>query len=240
MDSEALREWFGPAFDAVEAYRSMLADEGVRRGLIGPREVDRLWERHILNSAAVAAYLPSTGSVVDVGSGAGLPGVVLAAMRPDLDVVLLEPMLRRTTWLTEVLDSTGIRAEVVRGRAEELHGDRHFDVVTARAVAPMDRLAAWTLPLLQPGGQLLALKGRQVADELTSAEDQIRRLGGVDPQVLEATTVPGVEPTFVARVTRSPDQPVTPPPAPATKSETTESGRGRSNKRNRRGGARRR
>src|SRR5690606_35601757 len=107
------------SFERVDAYRSMLADEGVTRGLIGPREVDRLWDRHILNSAVVAQYLPAAGTVVDVGSGAGLPGVVLAAMRPDLDVTLLEPMARRTAWLEEVLETCGIRAEVLRGRAED-------------------------------------------------------------------------------------------------------------------------
>ncbi len=203
MDLEALRDWFGDHYAAVDAYRAMLAGEGVRRGLIGPREVDRLWERHVLNSAAVAPFLPESGSLVDIGSGAGLPGVVLAAMRPDLDVVLLEPMARRTTWLTEVLEATGIRAEVVRGRAEELHGRRTFDAATARAVAPMDRLAGWALPLLRPGGELLALKGRSAQEELDAAGDTLHRLGGSAGEVLDAPTLPGVDATVVVRVRRT-------------------------------------
>lgn len=238
MDVAALRDWFGASFDAVDAYRAMLADEGVRRGLIGPREVDRLWERHILNSAAVTPFLPERGSVVDIGSGAGLPGVVLAAMRPDLEVVLLEPMIRRTTWLTEVLDVTGIRAEVIRGRAEELHGHRTFDVATARAVAPMDRLATWALPLVEPGGELIALKGRTAQEELDAAGELIARYGGADARVVDAPTLPDVDTTAVVRVRRT-DAPVpVDRPSPATQRTTDRPAR--SGARSRRAARRRR
>ncbi|MBO1751169.1 16S rRNA (guanine(527)-N(7))-methyltransferase RsmG [Actinotalea sp. BY-33] len=194
------------------AFHALLADEGVTRGLIGPREVPRLWERHLVNSAAVATFLPSEGVVVDVGSGAGLPGVVLAAMRPDLDIVLLEPMQRRVTWLTDVIARLDLtNARVVRGRAEDLVGAIVADAVTARAVAPMDRLGAWTIPLLRQGGVLLALKGSRANDELTQARDSIAELGGDSGEVLEAATVTGGEPTTVVRVRRlAPALPVRP------------------------------
>src|SRR5690554_6364955 len=144
---------FGDAYDLVRRFADLLANEGVKRGLIGPREVPRLWERHIVNSAAVAGFLPEAGSVVDVGSGAGLPGVVLAAMRPDLRVILLEPMERRSVWLQEVVEALALTSvEVIRGRAEDMSQTLTVDVVTARAVAPMDRLVVWTLPLLPVGG----------------------------------------------------------------------------------------
>ena len=196
-------EYLGPAFDAVDRFRRMLAAEGVLRGLVGPREVSRLWERHLLNSAAVVPFLPTTGRVVDVGSGAGLPGVVLAAMLPEAEVVLLEPMERRVDWLTEVVAGLGLANAVVRrGRAEQLHGSLTAQAVTARAVAPLDRLARWSLPLLESGGILVALKGRQAADEVTSARDAVRRAGGGPAEVLEATTIGGLAPTSVVRIRR--------------------------------------
>ncbi len=195
--------YLGAAYEAVAAFHELLTQQGVVRGLIGPREVGRLWERHLLNSAAVAPYLPTSGRLVDVGSGAGLPGVVLAAMLPDVEVVLLEPMERRVDWLAEVADTVGLGNVVVRrGRAEEVHGEIVADAVTARAVAPMDRLARWTLPLLRPGGVLVALKGRQAADEVAAARQVLRKLGGGDAEVLQATTIEGLESTTVVRVTR--------------------------------------
>jgi 16S rRNA (guanine527-N7)-methyltransferase len=196
-------EFLGGAFPAVQAFHAMLTDEGVLRGLIGPREVSRLWERHLLNSAAVAQYLPATGRVVDVGSGAGLPGVVLGAMLPDAEVVLVEPMERRVDWLLEVVERLSLdNVTVRRGRAEEFHGALEADAVTARAVAPLDRLARWTLPLLVPGGVLVALKGRQAAAEVEAARHVLRKLGGRSAEVLEAGTVDGLETTTVVRVVR--------------------------------------
>ena len=204
VNRDLVVEYFGAAFDRVERFREMLAGEGVTRGLIGPREAPRLWERHLLNSASVAAFLPEQGSVIDVGSGAGLPGVVLAAMRPDLTVTLVEPMLRRVTWLEEVVETLELAGSVsvVRARAEELHGTLLADAVTARAVAPLDRLAGWTLPLVRQGGALLALKGSQAAVEAADAAPALSALGGGPAEVLDAPTIPGFDSTVVVRVLR--------------------------------------
>ena len=163
---------FGPAVDAAAEYARLLATEGTVRGLIGPREVPRLWERHLLNSAAIASLVPVGSRVVDVGSGAGLPGIPLALVRPDLTVTLLEPLARRVAFLTECVRRLALeRVTVVRGRAEEGPIRRQLggaDVVTARAVAPLDKLAGWCLPLLRPGGLLLAMKGSTAAAELAA------------------------------------------------------------------------
>lgn len=194
--------YFGDAFPLVSRFGELLAAEGVRRGLIGPREVPRLWERHLLNSAALAPLLPTDGVVVDVGSGAGLPGLVLAAVRPDLTTVLVEPMLRRVVWLEEVVRELGLEVEVVRARADELHGRLLADAVTARAVAPLERLAGWTLPLLREGGVLLAMKGGQAEQELSASRQAIARVGGDAGEVLEVSSVAGVDPTHVVRVAR--------------------------------------
>lgn len=177
---------FGVHYDKAVAFTALLAEHGVERGLIGPREVDRLWERHVLNSAVVAELLPEGSRVVDVGSGAGLPGIPLAIARPDLDLTLLEPMARRVAWLTECVDALGLDVEVVRGRAEEGPvRDRlsDSDVVTARALAPLDRLTQWCLPLLRPGGRLVALKGESAAEELERDAEAVRRAGGIRPRV---------------------------------------------------------
>ena len=163
---------FGPAVDAAAEYARLLATEGTVRGMIGPREVPRLWERHLLNSAAIASLVSVGARVVDVGSGAGLPGIPLALARPDLIVTLLEPLARRVAFLTECVRRLGLeRVTVVRGRAEEGPIRRQLggaDVVTARAVAPLDKLAGWCLPLLRPGGLLLAMKGSTAAAELAA------------------------------------------------------------------------
>ena len=202
-DDERLLAYFGAVHPTIAQFVRLLADEGVTRGLIGPHEAPRLWERHILNCAAVAQLLPSSGTLVDVGSGSGLPGVVLAVMRPDLQVILLEPMERRAAWLVEVVAALGLTStEVVRGRAEEVRKKIRADVVTARAVAPMDRLAGWTLPLLHAGGVLLAMKGRSATDELAAATKVIQSLGGGPGEVLEAASIVGVAPTTVIRITR--------------------------------------
>ena len=149
-------ELFGTRLDAACRYAELLAGPGVERGLLGPREIDRLWERHILNSVVVGELIGSDSSVIDIGSGAGLPGLPLAILRPDLTVTLLEPMLRRATFLSEVVDLLGIPVAVARGRAEEsairarLSG---ADNVVSRAVADLGKLTAWGLPLLRPGGE---------------------------------------------------------------------------------------
>lgn len=186
----AARRVFGDRLPLAQRYAALLADEGVKRGLIGPREVPRLWERHLLNCAVVSDLLPSGARVVDVGSGAGLPGLVLACRRGDLHVDLVEPMLRRTTFLNEavgMLDLTR-QVRVVRGRAEDptvrqLVGES--DWVTARAVASLDRLVRWCLPLVRPGGQLLAMKGQQASEELRKYRQAIRRSGGAEVELIE-------------------------------------------------------
>jgi 16S rRNA (guanine527-N7)-methyltransferase len=199
---EALDEWFGERRPLIERFALELGTSAVERGLIGPREVPRLWSRHILNCVAVAELIPTAATLADVGSGAGLPGLVLAIVRPDLDVTLIEPLLRRTVWLDEVVSSLGLPTAVFRGRAEEWRGPR-FTVVTARAVAPLDKLAGWCLPLLESGGQLLALKGRTAKEELDAATPALRRLGlGEADVVLCGAHLP--EPTTVVRLTRRP------------------------------------
>lgn len=194
---------FGERLDLARRYTDMLAEAGPERGLIGPREVDRLWERHVLNCALlVGAIRPEARTLADVGSGAGLPGVVVAIARPDLQVTLIETMQRRTLWLEEVDAELGLGLEVVRARAEELHGRRTFDVVTARAVAALDKLARWTLPLVAEGGELAVMKGSSAAEEIEKAGKTLRRLGGVDPRI-EIHGGPEVEvPTTVVRVQR--------------------------------------
>jgi 16S rRNA (guanine527-N7)-methyltransferase len=179
-------EFFGERLPSVERYVDLLATRGIQRGLIGPRELSRIWDRHILNCAVVHAAIPAGRAVADVGSGAGLPGVVLAIVRPDLVVTLVEPMQRRTDFLTEVSAELGLsNVSVRRARAEELADELAVDVVTARAVAPLERLARWTLPLLSKGGLLLALKGKTAADELTRAIPALRRMGAASWRIGE-------------------------------------------------------
>ncbi len=175
---ETAVEVFGARLPQAEAFAELVATEGVTRGLIGPRESDRLWSRHLLNSAVVVQACPQAGLVVDVGSGAGLPGIPMALARPDLTLRLVEPLLRRVTFLEEVVARLGLtNVEVLRGRAEELHGLWTAPTVTARAVAPLERLAGWCLPLVSPGGSLLAVKGRRADDELRSARSTLHRHG---------------------------------------------------------------
>jgi len=168
----------------AERYAELLATEGVLRGLIGPREAPRLWDRHLLNCAVLAEAIPHGVEVADVGSGAGLPGLVLAIQRPDLRITLIEPLLRRTTFLSEVVDDLGLdNVEVVRGRAETLHGLRSFDVVTSRAVAPLGRLLEWSMPLVDPHGALIAMKGSSIDAEVEEAAPVLLRLGCGAPTV---------------------------------------------------------
>lgn len=170
----------------MEAYAALLADAGVVRGLIGPREVPRLWERHLLNCAVVTDVVADGVTVADVGTGAGLPGVVMAIRRPDLEVTLIEPLLRRVSFLQEVVDELGLdNVEVVRARAEEVHGTRTFDVVTSRAVAALPKLAGWSLPLVRRDGELLAMKGSSAADEVASSAKALKRWSSKPVDVLQ-------------------------------------------------------
>ena len=185
----------------IEAYAASLADAGVVRGLIGPREVPRLWERHLLNCAVLAEAIPTGATVCDLGSGAGLPGLVLAIARPDLRVTLVEPLLRRTTYLDEVVADLGLAGvEVVRGRAETLHGVRTFEVVTSRAVAPLGRLLDWSMPLVAPTGALVAMKGRSAGDEIAVEAPRLAAAGCAPAEVLELGGSVVSPPSVVVRV----------------------------------------
>jgi 16S rRNA (guanine527-N7)-methyltransferase len=157
-------------------YAELLAGDGTVRGLIGPREVPRLWERHLINCAVLAELIPDEAAVCDIGTGAGLPGIVLAIARPDLQVTLVEPLLRRTSFLEEVVAELGLtRCEVRRARADALHGVATYEVVTSRAVAPLPKLVAWSLPLVAPGGAVLAMKGSRAQE---GSPRRRRRCGG--------------------------------------------------------------
>ncbi|MCR6712191.1 MAG: 16S rRNA (guanine(527)-N(7))-methyltransferase RsmG [Demequina sp.] len=197
-----VRAYLGDRYDAVRAFGLLLADQGELRGLIGPRELGRIWERHLLNSAAVVPFL-GDGVVVDIGSGAGLPGLVIASMEPERRVVLVEPMDRRCAWLREAAETLGLRGvTVLRGRAEEVRDAVEGDVVTARAVASIDKLVKWSAPLLAPGGRMALLKGRSAAEELEKAKYVLRRAGLVG-EVHSAPTVPGLEATTVVTLARA-------------------------------------
>jgi 16S rRNA (guanine527-N7)-methyltransferase len=199
--TDVVSQAFGAGADRATRFAELLSVHGVERGLIGPREVDRLWERHLLNSVAIAECVPADVSVIDVGSGAGLPGIPLAIARPDLDVVLLEPMARRVAWLEEVVAKLDLgNVQVVRGRAEEKDIRQRFgnrDVATARAVAPLGKLAGWCLPLLRDGGRLVALKGSSAAEEIDRDLAEIERAGGVDPVLRTCGRALLAEPTTV-------------------------------------------
>jgi 16S rRNA (guanine527-N7)-methyltransferase len=192
---------FASALPTAERFAEFLATAGTERGLIGPREVPRLWNRHLLNCAVLSDLVPEGVTVCDIGSGAGLPGLVVAIRRPDLQVTLVEPLLRRTTFLEEAVELLGLmNVEVVRARAEALHGNREFDVVTSRAVAALDKLLGWSLPLVRPGGVLLAMKGDSAADELAGSADVLENLGGRAPEVVHIGSDELSVPTTVVRV----------------------------------------
>lgn len=178
---------FGERIALAQRYADHLATAGVERGLIGPRETDRIWDRHILNSAALGELVESGERIADIGSGAGLPGIPLALARPDVHVTLIEPMQRRCDFLTEVVDALGVTVTVVRGRAEEpgvLREVGEMDVVTSRAVGSLDKLAAWSLGLLRVGGRMLALKGARAETEIEENRRVLARVGAVDVRVL--------------------------------------------------------
>lgn len=183
----AAAQIFGDRLPIAVKYAQWLAGEGVTRGLIGPREVDRLWSRHILNCAVLGEVVDQGARVVDVGSGAGLPGIPLAIARPDLTVVLVEPLLRRTTFLGEVVKDLDLPVTVVRGRAEQHGVIREVggaDYVTSRAVAPLEKLLGWSIPLVREGGKMVALKGSSAAEEIERTRPSFDRLGVAEIEVL--------------------------------------------------------
>ena len=197
---DALIARYPHAEDGLVEFVSILGSDGLTRGLIGPREVDRLWSRHVANSAVVEELVSANSTMADVGSGAGLPGIPNALVRPDLTVILVEPLLRRATFLTEAVERLGLadRVSILRGRAEDV--SLQVDVVTARAVAPLDRLVGWTLPLATVGGTVLALKGESAEAELALASAELERLGGGGAQVLMVGAQVVDPPTTVVRI----------------------------------------
>lgn len=198
---------FGDRLELVERFGHLLAGDAVVRGLIGPRETPRLWDRHLVNCAVLGELLPAGAAIVDVGSGAGLPGLVLACLRPDLGIDLVDAQARRTAFLTEAVTALdlGDRVHVHTGRVEDrsmrrsLGGSRW---VTARAVAPLDRLARWCLPLLAPGGRLLAVKGSAAADEVAQHRRALEVLGASSVALVECGLGRVVEPARVVVVAR--------------------------------------
>jgi 16S rRNA (guanine527-N7)-methyltransferase len=184
----AAAEVFGDRQAKAERYVELLATAGIDRGLIGPSELDRLWDRHVLNCAAVAELLSDGERLADVGSGAGLPGIPLALARPELRITLVEPLLRRADFLRETVSELGLSVVVVRGRAEDRAVRAElgeFDAVTSRAVAALDKLSTWSLPLLREGGRMLAMKGERAEEEVTEHRRAMSSLGAVDVKVVK-------------------------------------------------------
>jgi 16S rRNA (guanine527-N7)-methyltransferase len=196
-------ELFGGRLSIAEAYADVLATTGVERGLIGPREVPRIWDRHILNCVVLSELIPEGIELADLGSGAGLPGLPLAIARPDLSVFLVEPLLRRVVWLRETVLTLGLsNVEIIRARAAVVADvGRSFDVVTARAVASLPTLAGWCIPLVKPGGQLLAIKGDAAQEELTQAEPTLATLGATSWLVVSCGEGVVDPPTRVVAIT---------------------------------------
>lgn len=198
---EIAGEVFGDAVPSIERYVDILTTRGVEWGLMGPKEAPRIWGRHIFNSAALSTLMPEGCQVADVGSGAGLPGIPLAIARPDIRITLIEPLLRRSNFLTGVVEELGLgdRVDVLRGRAEDV--GQHFDIVTARAVAKLPTLVGWTRGLIGQGGELLGLKGASAQEELDNAQKVLKKyhLAG---EVLVVRAHPNTEVTHVVRITK--------------------------------------
>lgn len=199
---EAAQKVFGDHLPVAQRYVQHLATSGIERGLIGPREVPRLWERHVLNCAVVQELIEQGATVADVGSGAGLPGLCLAIARPDLSLTLIEPLERRVIWLTEVVEDLGLEnVDIMRSRAEQAVGYVEADYVTARAVSALVGLLDITLPILRGTGQLLALKGRTATEEIIKAKKKLNKYGARKTEILLAGENLLEEPTTVVRVT---------------------------------------
>lgn len=188
-------EVFKDRLPLAEKYHDLLATDGSTRGFIGPREVPRLWDRHLINCAVIGDVMEEGATIVDIGSGAGLPGIPLAIARPDLKITLIEPLLKRSVFLQEVVDKLALdNVTVIRGRAEEgpvKKATAGADIVTSRAVAPLGKLAKWSLPLVRRGGEMIAMKGESVHEELERDAADIKRAGGgkATVEVVRGTTI---------------------------------------------------
>ena len=200
-EPESAKAIFGPQIEKARAFAQKLANDSDDLGLLGPRELDKLWSRHILNSAVVAETVKAGDLVADVGSGAGLPGIPMAIALPEAHFVLIEPMERRSSWMLEVIEELGLtNVEVRRARAEEVL-DLTFDIVTARAVAALDKLLRLTLHLLKPGGSLIALKGSKAAEEIEAAKRLQKKLGIASFEIQICGEKFLAEPTSVVKTT---------------------------------------
>lgn len=196
-DSAALI--FGPGLPQARAYAIALAADSDTLGLLGPREMPRLWTRHILNSAVVSELVPAGARVADVGSGAGLPGIPMAIAQPQADFVLIEPMERRATWLQTQVDNLGLKnVSVVRLRAEDAE-KRAFDIVTARAVSALPKLLRLCVPLLKPGGEVLALKGSKAQEEIDESQTLVKKFKIAKFEIISTGKTKLSEPTNVVR-----------------------------------------
>ena len=183
-EQRAAETLFAEQLPAAQRYVRHLCTTGITHGLLGPREVPRMWSRHVLNSAVLAPELPSGGTVADVGAGAGLPGLALALARPDVDFTLIEPMERRVDWLDTVIRDLDLsNVQVIRSRAEDVSDEVMADVVTARAVSALKKLIPLTAPLLAEDGHLMLLKGRSARDEINAAVKQIKRARLSEPTI---------------------------------------------------------
>lgn len=202
----AAAEIFGDNLEKAIAYHESLATDGSVRGFIGPREVPRLWDRHILNCGVIGEAMDEGISVADIGSGAGLPGIPLAIARPDLNITLIEPLLKRSVYLNEVKEALNLdNVTVIRGRAEEKVVRKQVglvDVVTSRAVAPLGKLATWSLPLVKIGGRMVAMKGSSVEEEIERDAKEIRKAGGTDIKVYTVGEALLSEPTTLISIRR--------------------------------------
>lgn len=203
-DPDIVRAVFGSGEDRARTYAEMLATRGIEWGLLGPRETPRLWTRHLFNCAALLPLPPHGASVCDIGSGAGLPGLVIAIGRPDIRVSLVEPLQRRVHFLEQAIDELALqdRVEVLHGRAEEFDAGEGFDVVTSRAVGALTKLIGWSAPLLARDGQVLALKGASAGAEIEKAAKELRK-ARLTAEVLEVRADPRTEPTYVVRLARA-------------------------------------
>jgi len=197
--SEIARQLYRDQFPLINRYVDILRLTAVVWGLLGPREADRLWDRHILNSAALSGLIAADSAVADVGSGAGLPGIPLAILRPDIRMTLIEPLLRRSTFLTQTVEELGItdQVTVVRSRAEDHR--QSYDVVAARALAPLNRLIGWCNWLRAPDGVILALKGASTNDEILAANRELA-VAQLDAEVLLVRAHPEADPATVVRL----------------------------------------